>query len=185
MKRLFATMSLALISGAAFAHTGHADHSGWLAGAMHTLSGIDHVMTIVAVGFLAARQNQKGRLLSAGFLGALLLGFIVSMWTPVMLAVEHSIIFGLMALGLVVMYHKGVESRSLLLLVGVLGMSNGLAHGWEVPAGASVAGFAAGFLLMSATLMLVANVLSRAFKKHYAELIAGATLMVSGAILAL
>jgi urease accessory protein len=106
------------------------------------------------------------------------------MWMPAVLAVEHSIIFGLMALGLVVMYHKGVESLGLLLLVGVLGMSNGLAHGWEVPAGASVAGFATGFLLMSATLMLAANVISRAFRQHYAALAAGVGLVVSGAILA-
>jgi urease accessory protein len=184
MKKLLATLSLTLVSGAAMAHSGHADHSGFVAGAMHTLSGIDHVLTILAVGFLAARQSTKGRLLASGFLGALLLGFTVSMWMPAVLAVEHSIIFGLMALGLVVMYHKGVESLGLLLLVGVLGMSNGLAHGWEVPAGASVAGFATGFLLMSATLMLAANVISRAFRQHYAALAAGVGLVVSGAILA-
>ena len=42
--------ALVMLPGAALAHTGHGDASGFTHGFMHPLGGIDHVLAMVAVG---------------------------------------------------------------------------------------------------------------------------------------
>ncbi|NBQ70826.1 MAG: hypothetical protein EBU46_19145 [Nitrosomonadaceae bacterium] len=42
-----------------FAHTGDGPHNGWLHGFTHPLSGLDHMLAMVAVGLWAAQAHGR------------------------------------------------------------------------------------------------------------------------------
>jgi hydrogenase/urease accessory protein HupE len=65
-----ATLAAGFLPALAFAHPGHGEPSNFAAGALHTLSGADHLAGFIVVGMLAARLG--GRYLwpiTAAFLG--------------------------------------------------------------------------------------------------------------------
>jgi hydrogenase/urease accessory protein HupE len=67
-----ATLLAGFLPALAFAHPGHGEASSFAAGALHLLSGADHVAGFLIVGILAARLG--GRYLwpaAAAFLGLL------------------------------------------------------------------------------------------------------------------
>lgn len=74
-KFIMAATAAMILPGAAFAHTGHGDISGFSSGLLHPLSGADHLLAMVAVGLIAALCG--GRMLCAmplAFMGAMLAG---------------------------------------------------------------------------------------------------------------
>lgn len=56
LKKLLTAAALLLAPALAFAHPGHGDN-GLVAGISHPLSGIDHLLAMVAVGLWAAQQK--------------------------------------------------------------------------------------------------------------------------------
>lgn len=67
-----ATLIAAVLPTLAFAHPGHGEASSFAAGALHPISGVDHLIGFIAVGMMAVRLG--GRYLwpmSAAFLGLL------------------------------------------------------------------------------------------------------------------
>jgi len=61
----------------ALAHPGHSETSSFFAGSLHPLSGVDHLVGLIAVGVLAAKLG--GRYLAP--LTAAFLGLLVAAWT--------------------------------------------------------------------------------------------------------
>ena len=60
MSRLFLTVvTLLIASTAAYAHTGVGETSGFIHGFTHPISGIDHILAMVAVGFFAAHLGGR------------------------------------------------------------------------------------------------------------------------------
>ena len=53
-------LALLLTPALAFAHPGHGDN-GLLAGISHPLSGLDHLLAMLAVGLWAAQQHGVAR----------------------------------------------------------------------------------------------------------------------------
>jgi urease accessory protein len=51
---------------AALAHAGHGDASGLMNGVSHPITGIDHVLAMVAVGVLAAQHGGRALSLAGG-----------------------------------------------------------------------------------------------------------------------
>jgi hydrogenase/urease accessory protein HupE len=76
-----ASLIASLLPALASAHHGAGETSSFAAGALHPLSGIDHVAGFVIVGLLAARL--AGRLVERylAHLSAVLLGLLVAAWT--------------------------------------------------------------------------------------------------------
>jgi urease accessory protein len=72
-----AVTAVSLLPAVALAHPGHGETSGFAAGALHPLGGLDHLIALVAVGVLAARLN--GRWLAPPT--AALLGIFVAAFT--------------------------------------------------------------------------------------------------------
>jgi urease accessory protein len=67
-----ATSAAAFLPSLAMAHPGHGETSGFVAGALHSFGGLDHLAGFIVVGFLAAKLG--GRYLApatAAFLGLL------------------------------------------------------------------------------------------------------------------
>jgi urease accessory protein len=73
----FAAAAFGLLPALALAHPGHGETSSFIAGALHPLSGLDHLAGFIAVGVLVAKLG--GRYLAP--LAAALLGLLVAAWT--------------------------------------------------------------------------------------------------------
>src|SRR5438477_9552004 len=91
------------LTGAALAHTGHGDASGFAYGFMHPLGGLDHVLAMVAVGLYAAMSGGRAVWLEpAAFLGAMALGGALGAAGYALPYAEIGIAASVVALGLAV-----------------------------------------------------------------------------------
>jgi len=180
------TGTLALIPSAAWAHPGHVDGTGLLAGVAHPLSGGDHLVAMTLVGVWAAlyAPKAKGVLLVPGaFMAAMILGFAISAFVPGLPA-EALILASLAVLGVA----AGTGLRASLPLAAgaaaVFGFGHGLAHGFETPEGAFPALFAAGFLASTAALhglgMAAVRFLPAPLTRAISVLAAGGALVAAG-----
>ena len=57
--RLLVTIALLLAPSVAFAHPGHGEAGSLLAGFLHPLSGLDHLLAMTAVGLFAAHLGGR------------------------------------------------------------------------------------------------------------------------------
>jgi urease accessory protein len=151
MRAGMALMTLAWAVPAA-AHPGHGVESGFLAGLLHPLSGIDHLLALLAVG-LWSRQQQHGVVLAPSFLVFMALG--ASCASGIQLpALELSIAATVLLLGVLAAFALRMPPQLAVLTVGICGFLHGLAHGRELAGMAS----GAGFILASSSIMLAGAV---------------------------
>ncbi len=102
--------------------------SGWL----HPLTGMDHMLAMLAVGAWSAQLGKRAVFsVPTAFVAAMLLGGTLGRRTPLLVA----------ALG-----------------VGLFGMCHGYAHGYEIPGMESTWVYALGFLITTACLHLIGAV---------------------------
>lgn len=144
--------ALCILPGLALAHPGH-DESGLLAGISHPLSGLDHLLAMVAVGLWAAQQQGARRWqLPLTFLASMLLGGLLGFAGWSLPWVESGIAASVLAFGLIVMIGARVPALVALGTTAVFGICHGIAHGMELPEMNSPWAYAAGFLLATAAL---------------------------------
>ncbi len=158
MKRILPLL-LIVAPTAALAHPGHG--VGFLAGLEHPLTGIDHLLAMLAIGLWAS--TLKGRAVWAlplTFVLALVVGGTVGhMVGSELPGVEQAILGSLMVLGLLTALAIRLPTSVALVGVAAFGLVHGLAHGAESPA--DFLPFAAGFVLASSTLHGAGLVLGR------------------------
>jgi urease accessory protein len=157
MKKVLAAavLGLALMPGAAFAHTGvmpH-DHTGFTAGLMHPLSGIDHLAAMVAVGLWAASLGNRAMLIvPAAFMAAMVAGAAIG-WMGIELpAIEQVIAGSVVVLGLISTLQLRVPTAAAAALVAAFALFHGHAHGAEMPELAGPVAYGLGFLIATAVL---------------------------------
>jgi urease accessory protein len=137
----------------AVAHTGHGDTSGLMQGFSHPISGIDHVLTMVAVGVLAAQLGGRALwLVPLGFVGIMAGAGALGMAGIPLPFSEVGIALSVIALGLAVAFRLNLPELAALALVGFFAVFHGHVHGAEMPAAASRVPYALGFV--GATAML-------------------------------
>jgi urease accessory protein len=134
----------------AAAHPGHDAVTGLAAGLLHPLTGMDHLLALLAVG-LWSRCQRHGIVLPPAFLvlmalGASSAGMLADGMLP---ALETSIAATVLLLGVLAAAALRMPPQPAVALVGLCGFLHGLAHGREL---AGMAG-GAGFLLASALVM--------------------------------
>jgi urease accessory protein len=147
--------AMALVPALASAHTGHGA-LGLSHGFAHPLSGIDHILAMVAVGIFAA--NLGGRALWAvplSFMAMMAVGGAFGIAEVPLPFVEIGIAVSIIVLGLIVAVRYEWPIAAAMALVGVFAIFHGLAHGAEMPSDASGAFFAMGFVLATGLLHLV------------------------------
>lgn len=151
----------------AFAHTGEGPHNGFLHGFSHPFSGLDHVLTMVAVGLWAAQmQGRAIWLMPLVFVAVMGLGGLLGMVSlPVILA-EHGIMLSLLILGTLLVWRKHLPLGISLSLIGLFALSHGYAHGSEMPSSISMLSYAAGFMLATLLLHLTGIGLALWFRRH-------------------
>ncbi len=147
-----AALALALAAGTAAAHTGHGTESLY-EGLAHPL-GLDHLLAMVAVGvWSAAAFEGAGRWLAPlTFLGAMTAAALLAMAGVTLPFVEHGIALSVAMFGAMLAFPRRVPALPGLALVAAAAALHGMAHGAELPAGASAAGYALGFLATTAAL---------------------------------
>jgi urease accessory protein len=155
MKRAISILAAAsvLTPVAALAHTGVGDTHGVLHGFMHPVSGLDHVLAMVAVGVLAALLGGRAIwLVPTSFVAMAAVGGVLGVQGVPVPFVEFGISASVILLGLAIALQAKLPLGWTAGLVGLFGLYHGCAHGAEMPADAS--GFAYGVGFLAATAML-------------------------------
>jgi urease accessory protein len=160
---IFATIFIAAcaVSTGASAHIGtnFHDHSGFLAGFLHPVGGLDHLAAMVAVGLWSALTARRAgpELLwgPLGFSSMLLMGAVAGLQGVAVAAVEPMIAASLLVTGLLVVSRLRVPGLAAALLVGVFAVFHGLAHGYELAGNANATQTLAG--MFTATVLLHAT----------------------------
>lgn len=140
-RRCLTALGALALSLPAAAHPGHGE-TGFVAGLLHPLSGLDHLLALLAVG-LCSRGQRHGGVLPACFLVMMALGASTGLAPP---ALETSVAATVLLLGVLAASRRRLAPELAAMLVGGCGFLHGLAHGREL----SGLDSGAGFLLASA-----------------------------------
>jgi urease accessory protein len=179
-KALF-SLALFLSPAVAFAHPGH-DSSGLLAGIAHPVTGLDHLLAMLAVGLWAAQQKGAARwALPVTFVGTMLLGGVLGFEGLQLPFMETGIAASVLALGLLVAVAVRPPVALAVGLTAMFALAHGVAHGLELPEVASPWGYAAGFVAATAALHAMGYALVRGLPVAAAPLVRMAGLLSAGA----
>lgn len=160
MKRLFSALPLALFAGTALAHPGH-ESAGFFSGFGHPIGGADHLLAMLAVGLLAARQAGRSRwALPVSFVVAMLAGAGLGALGVTLPAVETGIAVSVLVLGLLIALVVKLPLNAAVPMVAVFAVFHGHAHFTEMGHGA-VWLYAAGFAVATALLHAMGYALAR------------------------
>ena len=155
MKRALSILAAACIlaPGAAVAHTGAGGTDGIVHGLMHPVTGLDHVLAMVAVGVLAAFLGGRALwLVPTSFVAMAAIGGALGARGVPVPFVELGISASVILLGLAIALQAKLPLGLATGLVGLFGLYHGYAHGAEMPADASGVAYALGFLAATAAL---------------------------------
>lgn len=166
--RLFAAAAIVLLASPAisFAHTGVGATAGFLSGVAHPLSGLDHLLAMFAVGLWAGQRGGNAVwLMPLAFLGVMTLGGVLGMAAVPLPFVERGIVASALIFGVLVAAAARLPLAAGVAIVGVFALCHGHAHGTEMPATASGAAYAAGFLATTAALQVAGIALATQFQR--------------------
>jgi urease accessory protein len=189
MIRFLLASTLALAPTAAFAHGLHAAGGGLVAGFVHPLLGLDHLLAMVAVGLWATQSGAApggGRaiwLVPLSFMGAMAVGGALALSGVVLPAVEPGVLGSVLILGAVVALAPRLPVEVPMLVVGLFALAHGHAHGTEMPATAAPALYALGFLAATGALHALGVLVGRCGPALLR--VAGAAIALGGVALAL
>jgi urease accessory protein len=147
--------AIALLTGtlpALVAHPGH-DHTGFAAGLVHPLTGLDHLLAMLAVGLLAVRCGGRALwLVPASFLSCMLVGGLLAYAGVPMPLGEWAIALSVLVFGTMIAIATRPGTAIACVIVGALALFHGHAHVAEMSSGLPLAAFCGGFLLSTALL---------------------------------
>jgi urease accessory protein len=156
LARLVLTATATLWPCAAWAHTEGGRAEGLLAGLHHPVSGLDHVLAMVAVGLWGAQLGAPALwLLPVTFPMVMAFGGMLGLLGARLPGVEVAIAVSGIALGLAVLVEWRRRVWAAAALVGFFAVFHGHAHGAELPAGASGLLYSVGFVVATGTLHAV------------------------------
>jgi urease accessory protein len=139
---------------AALAHPGHDGAGGLMHGLAHPVTGIDHVLAMIAVGVLAAQYGGRALwLVPTSFLVAMAAAGAIGMAGIPVKIVEAGICLSVVVLGLMIAFQIKPPRLVAMVVVGFFALFHGYAHGSEMPNGLVGLSFAAGFLVATALLL--------------------------------
>ena len=139
---------------AALAHPGHDGAGGLVHCFFHPVTGIDHVLAMIAVGVLAAQYGGRALwLVPMSFLVAMAAAGAIGMAGIPVQIVEAGIGLSVVVLGLMIAFQIKPPTLVAMVVVGFFALFHGYAHGSEMPNGLAGLSFAAGFLVATALLL--------------------------------
>lgn len=178
--RLGAVFAATAFATSAHAHPGH--DAGVLAGLLHPLLGLDHLLAILAVGIWTARPGERGRwMLPVTFLVVMAVAATAALAGLHLPAVELGVAGSVLLAGLLLLLRVALAPAAGATLVSAFAVFHGYAHGAEIPAGGSPVLYLSGFLLMTVILLLAGRFVGVRLAGTRAGLpVTGSVLSVSG-----
>ena len=151
--RLLVTIALLLAPSVAFAHPGHGEAGSLLAGFLHPLSGLDHLLAMTAVGLFAAHLGGRALwAVPATFVAVMALGGVSGAAGISLPFVEIAIALSVVIFGLMIFSGMAPPVLAAMALVGIFAIFHGHAHGIEMPVSASGVDYGIGFMVATALL---------------------------------
>lgn len=154
--RLLAVAVLVAAATPALAHVESGQAAGLLSGFLHPVSGLDHVLAMVAVGLWGALLGAPAVwVLPIAFPLVMAMGALLGFLGVTIPGVEYGVAASAILLGAAVAFEVRPPVALAALLVGVFAIFHGYAHGTELPAGASALLFSMGFVIATGALHAV------------------------------
>lgn len=146
--------TIALCASPAFAHPGHEFGHTALEGFLHPLSGIDHVIAMIAVGLLAFCLGGRAIwTVPLAFVLMMAVGAVLGATGLGLPGVEQGIAASVLVLGMLIVAATRLSLIFATVLAGAFAVFHGTAHGLEgATTGIVPTSYFLGFLLASVTL---------------------------------
>jgi urease accessory protein len=175
----------ALLCAAAHAHSDQVSTGGFMAGYLHPLTGLDHLLAMVAVGMWGATLGVPLIwALPVAFPFMMVVGGALAIFGVPLPFVELGVALSVLMLGLAVALRWRAPLVAAVCIVSLFGLLHGYAHGSELPSSAAPAAYAAGFVISTGLLHLAGIAFGHVEKlRHGIRILqaAGALIAVVGA----
>lgn len=149
------SVALLLATLPALAHVQEGQAAGFLTGLAHPVSGLDHVLAMVAVGLWGAQLGVPAIwLLPVTFPLVMAFGGFLGLVGIPLPGVETGVALSALALGLAVATSWRPPLAIAALMVAAFAVFHGHAHGTELPAGQSGLTYSIGFVMATGLLHL-------------------------------
>ena len=147
---------IVLCAPGAHAHVESGGAGSLLSGFLHPVTGLDHVVAMVAVGLWGAVLGMPAIwLLPVAFPMVMAFGGLAGMLGLPLPGVETAIALSALVLGVMVMLQQRLPLMVAVGLVGLFALFHGYAHGLELPDGANALLFSLAFVVATGLLHLV------------------------------
>ena len=184
-RTLAPVLVLALAPQTALAHVHGGAGAGLAGGLLHPISGLDHVLAMIAVGVWGAQLGTPMVwLLPVTFPLVMAFGGMLGLLGVALPGVEIGIALSAIALGYVVLREARPKPWIAAALVGVFAIFHGHAHGTELPPGADGLTYSIGFVVATGALHMAGIALGLVHRwpaGRSALRVAGALVMLAGA----
>ena len=148
-----ALVMMLLLAQTVFGHTPKGEVGGFLTGFRHPISGLDHVLAMVAVGLWGAQLGPPAIwLLPVAFPLVMALGGMLGLMGIPLPGIEYGIAVSAMLLGAAVTFEMRPRLGFAAALVGFFAIFHGHAHGTELPPGQSALLYSMGFIIATGCL---------------------------------
>lgn len=169
----------------ASAHVQQAEAAGLLTGLLHPVSGLDHVLAMVAVGLWGAQLGMPAIwVLPVAFPLVMALGGMLGFLGVPIPGIEVGIAASAVVLGAAVAFELRPRLVIAALVVGCFAIFHGHAHGTELPPGQSALLYSLGFVIATGGLHAlgigIGTVHGRPWGRHLIR-VAGAAVAAGGA----
>jgi urease accessory protein len=182
------TIALVLCTSEAHAHVLEGEAAGFLTGFGHPVSGLDHVLAMIAVGLWGAQLGAPALwLLPVTFPVVMALGGLLGLLGMSLPGVELGIAVSAILLGLAIMSEVRPPLAGTAVLVAFFAIFHGHAHGTEAPAGQSALLYSMGFVVATGALHAVGIAVGFAHRWRWGQAVlraAGATVALAGVFFA-
>ena len=153
---LLACVALALAPMAAWAHADPHPGGGFVAGLLHPISGLDHVVAMVAVGLWGAVLGPPALwVLPVAFPMVMAFGGLLGLLGIPIPGVEIGIAASGLVMGLMVLFELKPPLWLAALIVAAFAVFHGHAHGAELPDGSNAFLYSLAFVLATGLLHLL------------------------------
>jgi urease accessory protein len=150
---LATALALAMSVTPVMAHVQDGQAQGFFSGFWHPMSGLDHVLAMVAVGLWGAQLGPPALwLLPVTFPITMAFGGFLGLVGIPVPGVEIGIAASALLLGIVVALEAKLYLAVAAVIVGAFAIFHGHAHGTELPAGQSAVMYSIGFVIATGCL---------------------------------
>ncbi len=178
------SVCVSLTAVSAQAHTLGANGLGFLDGFGHPVSGIDHILAMIAVGVWASQEKRSALwVLPTSFVAMMVVGALLGVMGAPMPAAELGIAASVLVLGALIAASARLPLAAAAAFVGACAVLHGHAHGAEMPEAASPMLYGLGFVFGTSLLHAIGVGLgcwARSKSAHFAVRIGGSAMAAVG-----